>query len=94
MIHSHTVRLFFTAILIVIPSLSQAQSVLTPGQNVLDKKWIKNGTYEMGCYADAGGKQVEISSFTVKINSENNQLGVYTALRMTGSNDVSIDTSI
>ena len=94
MIHSHTVRLFFTAILIVITGLSQAQSVLTPGQNVLDKKWIKNGTYEMGCYADAGGKQVEISSFTVKINSENNQLGVYTALRMTGSNDVSIDTSI
>lgn len=91
---SQALRVFSSLLLIVTTEVCNAQTVLVPGENVLDKKWIRNGTYEMGCYAEADGQQVEISSFTIKINSSNNALTVYTALQMTGSNDISVDTSI
>ncbi len=71
-----------------------AQTVLTPGDNALDKKHIKSGTYEMACYAESNGQQVEISTFIININAAGKNLGVYTQLQMTGSKDVSIDTSI
>lgn len=70
------------------------QTVLVPGENVLDKKLIKNGTYEMAVYAESGGRQVEVSTFTIKINSTPKNLSVYTFLEIAGSKDPSIDTSI
>jgi hypothetical protein len=75
---------------------AQAQTVLVPGpgESVLDKKYLKNGTYEMGCYAESGGKQIEVSTFTVKINSTSKALGIYTYLKLATTKDVSIDTSI
>lgn len=91
---SPSLRVFPLLLVIATTGLCQAQTLLVPGENVLDKKWIKNGTYEMGCYANAGGKQVEISSFTIHINANNKALTVYTALQMAGSNELSVDTSI
>lgn len=74
--------------------ICQAQTVLTPAENVFDKKWMKNGTYEMACYTYANGQQIEISTFTIQINSTDKALAVYTALQMKGTEDVIIDTSI
>jgi hypothetical protein len=71
-----------------------AQTVLTPGENVLDKKFIKSGTYEMACYAESNGQQFEVSTFTISINSTSKNLAVYTLLKMANQKDVSIDTSI
>lgn len=74
--------------------IGHAQTVLVPGENVLDKKYLKNGTYEMACYAESGGQQVEVSTFTITINSTPKTLAVYTFLEIAGSKDPSIDTSI
>lgn len=74
--------------------MAQAQTVLVPGENVMDKKFIKSGTYEMACYAESNGQQYEISSFSIIINSTSKNLAVYTSLQMTGSKDLIIDTSI
>lgn len=74
--------------------IGQAQTVLVPGENVLDKKYIKNGTYEMACFAESGGRQIEISTFTIQINNTGKALGVYTLLQWAHNKDVVIDTSI
>ncbi|HEY1202231.1 MAG TPA: hypothetical protein VGE79_14665 [Niastella sp.] len=74
--------------------IGHTQTVLVPGENVLDKKFIKNGTYEMACYAESGGQQIEISTFTIKINNTGKALGVYTQLQWASTKDVVIDTSI
>ncbi|NII29331.1 hypothetical protein HB364_29900 [Pseudoflavitalea sp. X16] len=92
--YSQSLRALATGLLIVTTTWCKAQTVLVPGEKVLDKKWIRNGTYEMACYASSGGQQVEISSFTIKINSTDKALSVYTALQMTGSDDIWVDTSI
>ncbi len=81
-------------LLVVASGLCQAQTVLVPGENVLDKKWLKNGTYEMVCYGYANGQQVEISTFNIQINANNKALSVYTELRVPGSSDQWLDTSI
>jgi hypothetical protein len=87
-------KTFFAILLVTTRFICQAQTLLVPGENVLDKKWIRNGTYELACFAEAGGKQVEYSSFTIQVNAGNKTLAVYTAFQMTGSNDITVDTSI
>jgi hypothetical protein len=84
----------FSMLLTMTGLIGHAQTVLVPGENVLDKKYIKNGTYEMACYAESGGRQIEVSTFTIKINSTGKNLGVYTSLQWAGSKDIAIDTSI
>jgi hypothetical protein len=87
-------RSLATLLLISATLFCKAQALLTPADNAFDRKWIKNGTYEMACYAYSNGQQVEISTFTVQINSTDKALAVYTALQMRGSEDLIIDTSI
>lgn len=91
---SQTLRVFATLILITITGLCKAQSLVVPGENVLEKKWIKNGKYDMACYAEHNGQQVMISSFSYQVNTTNKALAVYTAYQMTGSPDITVDTSI
>jgi hypothetical protein len=84
----------FSMLLAITALFARAQSVLVPGENILDRKYLKNGTYEMACYAESGGQQVEVSTFTIRINSTSKSLGVYTYLQWAYTKDVSIDTSI
>jgi hypothetical protein len=92
--HYRIPRNLFVIVLIIASIASRAQTVLVPGENIFDKKFIKNSSYEMVCYANVNGSQVEISSFNVQISTSNKTLAVYTTLRMAASQDVSIDTSI
>ncbi|HEY1202605.1 MAG TPA: hypothetical protein VGE79_16565 [Niastella sp.] len=87
-------RFIPTLLLIAIAPLCQAQTLLVPGENVFDKKLIKSGSYEMGVYASSNGQPVEVSTFNIQISTSNKTLSVYTMLKMAGSNDVSIDTSV
>ena len=87
-------RFIPTLLLIAIAPLCQAQTLLVPGENVFDKKFIKSGSYEMGVYASSNGQPVEVSTFNIQISTSNKTLSVYTMLKMAGSNDVSIDTSV
>lgn len=87
-------RFIPTLLLLAAAPLCQAQTLLVPGENVFDKKLIKSGSYEMGVYASSNGQPVEVSAFNLQISTSNKTLSVYTMLKMAGSNDVSIDTSV
>ncbi|MVT08273.1 DUF3108 domain-containing protein [Chitinophaga tropicalis] len=86
--------LISAALLIVALTAGKAQTVLVPGENVFDKKFIKNSTYEMACYANINGQDMEVSSFNIQIIHDSKTLAVYTTLRMTGAKELSMDTSI
>ncbi|MGV3767504.1 MAG: hypothetical protein ACO1NW_15325 [Chitinophagaceae bacterium] len=85
------ILLFF---LLLASLLAEGQTLLTPGSSVFDKKYIKNGSYEMACFAVANGQQMEVSSFTVTISSNNKTLSVYTAMQMNNAPEVWRDTSV
>lgn len=75
--------------------IGQAQTVLVPGEHVLDKKYIKNGTYEMALFMESDGKLEETFSFTLNIDYTGKTLGVYTTMVMLlDTTDVTTDTSI
>lgn len=93
-IPSRATPIFCTLLLLITTGLCKAQTVLVPGEKVLEKKWLKDGTYEMVCYVKANGQQVEFSTFSFTINTNNKALSVYTAFQLTGSPDITTDTSI
>jgi hypothetical protein len=86
--------LFYTLFLIFLGKSSFSQSVLTPDKNSFDKKFITNSKYEMACFALAGNRMVEVSSFTVQVNRNEKNISVYTNLTMLSNNEQYIDTSI
>jgi hypothetical protein len=86
--------LFYTLFLIFLVKSSFSQNLLTPGNNSFEKKFIANSKYEMACFALAGNKMVEISSFTVQVNRNEKNISVYTNLTMLSNNEQYIDTSI
>lgn len=94
MFNSFKSYLISTVLLITASAVCKAQAVLVPGENVFDKKFIKNSTYEMACYANINGQDMEISSFNIQIIPSSKTLTVYTALRMTDAKELSMDTSI
>jgi hypothetical protein len=71
-----------------------SQSILVPGDNTIEKKWIKSNKTEMGYFAVTGGNTVEICSFVIDIHSDNNRLALYTTLKFLGTNEQWSDTSI
>lgn len=91
-IYQRTCCIVFLCLSIFAPIPGKAQTVT--GSNVLEKKWLKSGKYEMACYAESGGQLVEMSSFAIEISVQHKTLSVYTALTLSGSNDQWIDTSI
>lgn len=60
--------------------VSNAQKTSTTGNSVFDRKWIRNGTTEMGYYSLKGGDMTEICSFVIDIKSTAKTLSVYTTL--------------
>jgi hypothetical protein len=84
---------FFLSFLLT-ASFCQAQTVLTPGDKTFDKNLIKSGTHDMACYTPVNGQQTEVGTFTVQINSGNNNLAVYSSFQAIGETSIATDTSI
>lgn len=72
----------------------KAQTLLKPGDNTIEKKWLKNTTYEMTCFAVTGKQLAEVSSFTIHVNANDRTLAVYTTLTMYSTKEQWLDTSI
>jgi hypothetical protein len=86
---------FFSIIIFSLLSSSIfSQNLLTPAENIFDKKFIANSKYEMACFAFSGQKMVEVSSFTVEVTTNVKTISVYTNLTMLSNNEQYIDTSI
>lgn len=71
-----------------------SQRLISPGENLVDKKWIKDTKYELACFATNGSQWIEVSSFAVQVSNQHNKLAVYTALTMYSTNEKWLDTSI
>jgi hypothetical protein len=81
-------------LLTIISTSCFSQNVLVPGGDFFDKKFITNSKYEMACFAFAGTRMVEVSSFTVEVITNAKTTSVYTNLTMLCNNEQYIDTSI
>ena len=75
-------------------AVCKAQNILVPGNNVFEKKWLKNSKTEMAYYAVDGGPNTEIGSFVIDITTNNETVSVFTTLKFLNSNELWIDTCI
>lgn len=66
----------------------------TPGGPQFDKSLLRNGKYEMTCFAESGGRQIEVSTLFIQINTTGKTWSVITTLNLVGSEDQWLDTSI
>ena len=73
---------------------TNAQTILTPGDNSFDKRFIKNTHFEMSYTAVSGRQAVEISSFDVEVRVNGKTISVFTRLNLLAGNGVWTDTSI
>lgn len=87
-------KVFSLLLLLSLFIAGKAQNILIPGDNSLEKKWIKNGKSEMGYYVPNGDKMTEICSFTIDVHYNNKTLSVYTALNFLNSNEQWVDTCV
>jgi hypothetical protein len=81
-------------LLTIISTSCLSQNVLVPGGDFFDKKFITNSKYEMACFALAGNRMVEVSSFAVEVSTNAKTTSVYTNLTMLSNSEQYIDTSI
>lgn len=86
-----------TVIVIFFASIFQntnAQSLLKPGDNSINKNFIKNIHFEMAYFSVSGQQTVEISSFDAEVSVNGKTISVYTRLSMPTGNTMWADTSI
>jgi hypothetical protein len=84
----------FALLLLLTTTAVFAQNTLTPGNSIFEKKWLKDGKYEMGCYALNGGNKVEVSSFAYEIKLHKETFSLFTNMTLTGASGQWIDTCI
>ncbi len=69
-------RAIITTILTFITLLGVAQTILTPGKNSFEKKWLKNDTYQMKWFAMKDTVQFEIGEVSTQILTDKNYLTI------------------
>ena len=87
-------RAIITTILTFITLLGVAQTILTPGKNSFEKKWLKNDTYQMKWFAMKDTVQFEIGEVSTQILTDKNYLTIVTEVKMKNSKTPWIDTTI
>lgn len=73
---------------------ANAQSLLKPGDNSINKNFIKSTHFEMAYFSVSGRQTVEISSFDAEISVNGKTISVYTRLSLPTGNTMWTDTSI
>ena len=87
-------RAIITTILTFITLLGVTQTILTPGKNSFEKKWLKNDTYQMKWFAMKDTVQFEIGEVSTQILTDKNYLTIVTEVKMKNSKTPWIDTTI
>lgn len=86
-----TIRIMF---LIFVSLNANAQSLLKPGDNSINKNFIKNTHFEMAYYAVSGRQTLEVSSFDVEVKVNGKTISVFTRIISPAGNSIWSDTSI
>ncbi|GAB2810805.1 DUF3108 domain-containing protein [Ferruginibacter profundus] len=86
-----TIRIMF---FIFVSLHTNAQSLIIPGANAINKNFIKSTHFEMAYFAVSGRQTVEISSFDVEIKTNEKTIAVLTRISSPAGNSIWADTSI
>lgn len=73
---------------------ANAQFLLKPGDNSINKNLIKSTHFEMAYYSVSGRQTAEISSFDVEVSVNGKTISVYTSLSLPAGKVMWTDTSI
>jgi hypothetical protein len=87
-------KYIFSALISIILLNTNAQNLLSPGENVFEKKFMRKGTYEMAYTVDNNGQQLEIGTYKIEINPGVKNVSVYTLLTLAYNGETWADTSI
>lgn len=86
-----TIRIMF---LVFVSLNANAQFLLKPGDNSINKNFIRNTHFEMAYYAVSGRQTLEISSYEVSISTNEKTISVFTKIISPAGNSIWADTSI
>jgi hypothetical protein len=75
-------KYILTAIIISFALLANAQTILMPSKNAVEKKWIKNQDYQMVWYALSDTAKMEIGKVNTSISSDKKNITVVTQVSM------------
>jgi hypothetical protein len=87
-------RFCITALVIFIAPFVNAQTRLTPGKNVVNKKWLTSREYQMAWYALKDTDKFEIGTVNTNIISGKKELTVITRVNMKQMKSPWIDSTI
>jgi hypothetical protein len=87
-------KYILSALLVIVQINIDAQNLLSPGENVFEKKFIRKGIYEMAYMVDNNDTQLEIGTFKIEIAPTAKNLSVFTLLTVAHNGETWADTSI
>lgn len=87
-------RAFITTILTFITLLGVAQTILTPGKNSFEKKWMRQDTYQMTWFAMKDTTKFELGEVSTKVLTNKKYITIVTVVNMKNSKGTWVDTTI
>ncbi|MFW0716853.1 hypothetical protein [Pedobacter sp. N23S346] len=88
-------KIYFTLFwLATIPFLGLSQEMITPKKNLIDKKWIKNRSYQMVWTVVRDTSKMKIGVVDTKVEVAGDQILVITAVKMNANPSPWIDSTI
>jgi hypothetical protein len=87
-------KYILTAIVICSTLFTNAQKTLVPAKNVVDKKWIKNQSYQMDWYMLKDTVRKEFGKLTTTISSDKNTITVVTQVKLKQMKTPWVDSTV
>jgi hypothetical protein len=86
--------LLLSILVVIAPSLANAQNILTPSKKSFNKEWVKNSNYEMTWYALKDTAKFEMGRVTTQILTNDKILTVITKVSMKNMKAPWIDSTV
>jgi hypothetical protein len=86
--------IIIATILSILTVGGDAQTLLIPGENVVEKKWIGNTAYQMTWYALKDTLRMEIGDLSTEIKTDKSSITVVTNVRIKSRNTPWVDSTI
>ncbi len=87
-------RAIILSLLTIITITAKAQTVLTPSKNAVDRKWVKNASYQMIWYALRDTSKFELGKVITQISVNETHVTAITQVAMKSVNSPWVDSTI
>jgi hypothetical protein len=88
------VKYIITALTICNALFANAQKTLVPAKNIIEKKWIKNQSYQMIWYGIRDTAKMEIGKVNTSISSDKNTITIVTQVSMKQMKTPWVDSTV